>query len=148
MAAEGLGPVGRGELSRLSLLAMPAVYCPEAATVCANGVVQARTDCSAAELFSVVRADGPAVANQLAAQEKAEIDLLDLMRHTERLLRLRYLTRDDMLGLEQARSGCHLLLKHATFLRQFLEGSSVRIASRNEMSLGRKVIDIAWDTQI
>lgn len=148
LAAESVGPVATGELTRLSLLVMPSTLCSEAATVSANGVVQVRTDCPATDLFSVVRALGPAAAEQLIHQERSEADLSELGRRVERALRLRSLTWDSLLSTTQATSGCQLLVDHANVLRQYLEGSSVRLACRNEMAAGRKAIDIAWDTPI
>lgn len=148
VGAEELGAAGQHARRRLSLLAVAPADAEHPVEVLGGGVVRVRTDCGAAELGRALREHGPAAAAEVAAQEAQAQELRELGRHVELRLRLRTLAWDATLEHEEVKEGCQRLLRHRDFLAQYLEGSAVRVAERNEVVPGSAVIDVAWDFEM
>lgn len=142
--AHSAGPEFRG----LSVCALPATDVGEPWLCAASGVASVSVTESPRAVRSLLRASGPAVAANLQRQKVAEAGLRDLGKRVELRLRLRQLMRSPELSADQFRRGCFRLLEHEKVLRNYVEGSILRLNDRNVIRPGQQVIKVAWDFEM
>lgn len=143
--AEARGAIAGGRIYGLSLAVYPVTELDDLEVVMSTGVIKTRISDSAAALYEYAAYHGPLMMRHLQTAADQESELSELGRRVEKVLRLRRLLRDDLLTQEDFKSGCYRLLRHADALKEYVEGTSVRVSMQNGILSGSTVVDIAYN---
>lgn len=135
----------KGDMSLMSLCAMPVPDLKDFRLLQHAGVLQARVDLRGEEIAAFIAEQGPAVARALRNRKLAAQSLHDLRKRVELRLRLRQLNRSPQLSQECFEAGCYRMLDHQWFLLDYLEGAVVQLGEQNCVVAGQHMVTIAWN---
>jgi hypothetical protein len=151
------GPVAGGELAALSLQVVPPSQVPGQGPVshwagCSvnvgQGCLLVPVDCPAADVYSYVASQGPAVLAAVEAEQAGAAEIQQLATHARTILRLRHLVRGDSVQPQQFKQCCRGLLANSQELLPLLEGLSICVSDRNGLLLDKGMLLLAWDFKL
>eukprot|EP00879_Flechtneria_rotunda_P026801 GHRR01028630.1.p1 GENE.GHRR01028630.1~~GHRR01028630.1.p1 ORF type:complete len:363 (+),score=152.56 GHRR01028630.1:501-1589(+) len=110
----------------------------------ATGYIMVHMDASAYQVYKTIKAHGGKAVDIITRRQQQQQELSQLTNEARNRLRLRRLTKDELITHEDYVSACKQLLSNRDLLlRCNIEGLSVRISDKNRVVLDAATVDIA-----